>query len=114
MLLTYTTTKKLQQKNTTNTDPNPTTDPTTKSLTLKRSKSESYWVSYINTVVYVIYMLLVHNGVYITVCVKWSSNFRTLIYKYEFEFDFEAFAVWFVAADSGVDVTSGAVNIIVR
>ena len=38
--------------------------------------------------------------------------FRTSIYK--FEFDLEAFAIRFVAADSGVDLTSGAVNVIVR
>ena len=42
--------------------------------------------------------------------VKRSSNFRTSIYKFEFEFSLEAFAIRFVAADSGVDLTSGAVN----
>ena len=45
--------------------------------------------------------------------VKQSSKIRTLIYKSEFEFGLEAFAIRFVAADSGVYLTSGAINVTV-
>jgi len=39
---------------------------------------------------------------------------RTSINKFEFEFGLEAFAIRFVAADRGVYLTSGAINVIVR
>ena len=36
------------------------------------------------------------------------------MYKFEFEFGLEAFAIRFVAAEIGVDLTNGTVNVIVR